>query len=70
VRVDLGRSGLRSRDLFIDIRKSSLRCGVKGAEPLIDGQLPYEIKVEESTWTLDSGRFLLINLEKVCRNYL
>jgi CS domain len=65
VRVDLGKTPLRSRDLSVDIRKNHLRCGVKGKAPIIDGELPYEIKMDESAWTLDSSRFLLINLEKV-----
>ncbi|CAB3373332.1 Hypothetical predicted protein [Cloeon dipterum] len=65
VRVDLGKTPLKSRDLFIDIRKTHLRCGIKGRDAIIDGPLPHEIKVDESTWTLDAGRSLLINLEKV-----
>lgn len=69
MRVDLGKTPLRSRDLSVDIRKTHLRCGVKGKAPIIDGELPYEIKMDESAWTLDSSRFLLINLEKVSATY-
>ncbi|XP_059473539.1 nuclear migration protein nudC [Neocloeon triangulifer] len=65
VRVDLGKAPLKPRDLFIDIRKNHLRFGIKGRDPILDGPLPHEIKVDESTWTVDNGRALLINLEKV-----
>lgn len=56
---------VRSRDVVINILKKHLTVGLKGRPPIIDGELQHEIKVEESTWVLEDGKKLLINLEKV-----
>ena len=38
---------------------------VKGAEtPIIDGELDQKIKVEDSFWSVEDGKFLNLNLEK------
>ncbi|KFY76545.1 hypothetical protein V499_03836 [Pseudogymnoascus sp. VKM F-103] len=45
---------LKGRDLVVDIKKTKLSAGVKGQEPIISGDLPHPIHVDESTWTLAS----------------
>lgn len=48
-------AGSKSRDLIVDIKKKSLKVALKGKGPegvIIDGELPKEIKVDDSTWTL------------------
>ncbi|KAI4494488.1 hypothetical protein M0802_008809 [Mischocyttarus mexicanus] len=55
----------RQRDVSVTITKKHLTCGVKGQPPIIDGDFPHEVKLEESTWILEDGRVLLISLEKV-----
>lgn len=57
----------RPRDLSVTISKKHLTCGVKGQPPIIDGDMPHEVKLEESTWVIEDGKTLLINLEKVNR---
>lgn len=56
---------VRSKDVIVRIQKRYLTIGLKGRLPIIDGELQHEIKVEESTWVLEDGKKLLINLEKV-----
>ena len=41
------------------------QIGIKGKEPIIDGDLPKEVKLEESTWTLQDKKIMMIQLEKV-----
>lgn len=45
-------SGTRGRDINVVLEKKSLKVTLKQQEPLIDGDLLKEIKLEESTWTL------------------
>ncbi|XP_072940347.1 nuclear migration protein nudC isoform X2 [Epargyreus clarus] len=64
LRVPL-RQILRPRDLTVIINKRHLKVGIKGQPLIIDGELDADVKIEESTWVLQDGRNLLVNLEKV-----
>lgn len=64
LRVPL-RQVLRPRDLTVTIGKKHLKVGIKGQPLIIDGELDSDVKIEESTWVLQDGRNLLVNLEKV-----
>lgn len=55
----------RPKDVSMTITKKHLTCGIKGQPPIVDGDFPHEVKVEESTWMIEDGKMLLINLEKV-----
>ncbi|CAE6526868.1 Nuclear migration protein nudC [Rhizoctonia solani] len=57
--------GTRARDLVVKIAKKKLSAGLKGKEPILEGELCQEIKIEESTWTVEDQEFLHIHLEKV-----
>ncbi|CAE6429217.1 unnamed protein product [Rhizoctonia solani] len=57
--------GTRARDLIVKIQKKKLSAGLKGKEPILEGELCKEIKIEESTWTVEDAEFLYIHLEKV-----
>ncbi|KAK3330136.1 HSP20-like chaperone [Apodospora peruviana] len=60
---------LKARDLVVDIKKLSVSAGIKGQEPIIKGDLPHAIHVDDSTWTLtsapDGNRTVEIHLDKV-----
>lgn len=56
---------IRSRDVIVNIQKKHLTVSLKGHAPIIDAELEHEIKLEESTWVLEDGKSILINLEKV-----
>ncbi|POY75365.1 hypothetical protein BMF94_1595 [Rhodotorula taiwanensis] len=58
-------SGTRSKQLDVVIRKQYIKVGVKGEPAVIEGDLPQEIKVDDSTWTLDDSREVTVSLEKV-----
>ncbi|KAI9573009.1 nuclear movement protein nudC [Boletus coccyginus] len=57
--------GTRARDLVITIQKKKLSVGIKGNDKILDGELCKEIKVEDSTWTLEDQESVQIHLEKV-----
>ncbi|KDN42972.1 hypothetical protein RSAG8_06498, partial [Rhizoctonia solani AG-8 WAC10335] len=57
--------GTRARDLVVKIAKKRLSAGLKGKEPILEGELCQEIKIEESTWTVEDQQSLHIHLEKV-----
>ncbi|KAF1810444.1 putative nuclear movement protein nudC [Eremomyces bilateralis CBS 781.70] len=61
-------ANMRGKDFDVKITKTKLRVGLKGQEPIIDGDLPHPIHVDESTWTLEStkdGKEISIHLDKV-----
>lgn len=53
----------------MDVKKKKLLLAIKGQDPIISGDLPYEIHVDESTWTLVSSpagtKLLELHLDKV-----
>ncbi|KAF9976479.1 hypothetical protein BGZ73_008482 [Actinomortierella ambigua] len=57
--------GTRGKDLTIEIKKQSLKVGLKGQPLIIDGALFKDIKVDDSTWTLDNQQEINIHLEKL-----
>ncbi|KWU42585.1 CS-domain-containing protein [Rhodotorula sp. JG-1b] len=58
-------AGTRGKQLDVVLRKQHIKVGVKGQEPVIEGDMPYEIKVDDSTWTLDDSREVTVSLEKL-----
>ncbi|CAM1504596.1 Fc.00g021870.m01.CDS01 [Cosmosporella sp. VM-42] len=59
---------LKSRDFVIEIKKKSLVAGIKGQDPIIKGELPHAVIVDDSTWTLstnsDNTKTVEIHLDK------
>ncbi|KAJ3493782.1 hypothetical protein NLG97_g4510 [Lecanicillium saksenae] len=60
---------LKSRDLVVEIKKLKLTAGIKGQDPIINGDLPHAVLVDDSTWTLstnaDGTKTVEIHLDKV-----
>jgi len=57
--------GTRGKDLVVVIQKKKLSVGLKGQDKILDGELCKEIKMEDSTWTLEDNESVLIHLEKI-----
>jgi hypothetical protein len=58
----------KGKDLDINIGRNSIKAGIKGQEPILQGELPHPIRVDDSTWTLastNSGKEISIHLDKV-----
>ncbi|KAF2085145.1 CS-domain-containing protein [Saccharata proteae CBS 121410] len=61
-------ANIKGRDLDVELKKRKLKVAIKGQEPFIDGELPKEIKIDDSTWTLESvpgGKEVSVHLDKV-----
>jgi len=57
--------GTRARDLAVFIGKKSLSLGLRGQDAILKGELCKEIKVEDSTWTIQDQELVSIHLEKL-----
>ncbi|GAA5979907.1 hypothetical protein JCM11641_007582 [Rhodosporidiobolus odoratus] len=57
--------GTKGKQLDVVLKKLSIKVGLKGEPPVLEGELAREIKVDDSTWTLDDSREITISLEKV-----
>ena len=56
---------VRGRDVTCDVERNHLKIGLKGHPPIIDGDTYNEIKTEETYWTIDDKKTLVLALEKV-----
>ncbi|KAF8640416.1 hypothetical protein AX17_000082 [Amanita inopinata Kibby_2008] len=55
----------RARNLLVTLTKKRLSVGLKGQEPIMTGELCKEIKVDDSTWTLQDNQAVHVHLEKL-----
>jgi len=57
----------KARDLIVELKKMKLKVQIKGQDPIIDGDFPHPIQVDESTWTLETtptGKEISVHLAK------
>ena len=64
VRIPLP-TALKSRDVIVDIQKKHLKVQVKGQAPILDGDIPHDVKKEESAWIMEDKRTIVMTIEKV-----
>ncbi|KAK2766656.1 hypothetical protein FQN54_005968 [Arachnomyces sp. PD_36] len=65
-------STIKGKDLDIVMTKTKIKVGIKGQEPIFEGDFPHPIHAAESTWTLETtskppGKEISIHLDKVNR---
>lgn len=58
-------SGTKGRQCDVSITRTSLKAGLKGSDPVLEGKLFAAIKPDESLWQVVDGSSLEITLPKV-----
>ncbi|KAI7216394.1 Nuclear movement protein [Hortaea werneckii] len=61
-------ANIKGKDLDVKLTRNGIKAAIKGQEPIIEGDFPHSIRVDDSTWTLESGpssKELNIHLDKV-----
>ncbi|XP_046848801.1 nuclear migration protein nudC-like [Xenia sp. Carnegie-2017] len=56
---------VKSRDVVVDVKKKTIKVGLKGHPPIIDGELYKEVKMEECIWVLQDQNTVVVTIEKV-----
>jgi len=56
---------VKGRDVTVKFEKKSLSVALRGMAPIIDGEMYNNIKVEDSTWTLEEKKIVCLSLEKI-----
>ncbi|CAO1618462.1 unnamed protein product [Parajaminaea phylloscopi] len=56
----------RARSLDVSIKRTSLRVAKKDGDKavLLEGEFPYEIKMDDSTWSVEDAQLLSVHLDK------
>eukprot|EP01059_Diplonema_ambulator_P004125 TRINITY_DN13827_c0_g1_i1.p1 TRINITY_DN13827_c0_g1~~TRINITY_DN13827_c0_g1_i1.p1 ORF type:complete len:191 (+),score=36.14 TRINITY_DN13827_c0_g1_i1:55-627(+) len=62
-------SGTKGKMVVVDIGCTKLKVGLKGKEPVIDGELFARVKQEDCMWSIEDGNKLVITLEKANLKY-
>ena len=53
--LGLAKGAVKSKALDIDIKKKTMKVGVKGQEPLISGDMHQAVKLENTMWTIGAS---------------
>ncbi|EEF36399.1 protein BOBBER 1 [Ricinus communis] len=59
--------GTKSRQIVCEIKKKSLRVGLKGQAPIIEGEVFESVKVDDCFWNLEDQRLVSVLMTKVDR---
>nr|ADD38749.1 Nuclear migration protein nudC [Lepeophtheirus salmonis] len=54
----------KSKDLNVELSKKKIKVGIKGEEPIIQGDFPEDIKADDSAWLIEDKKCVLVNIEK------
>ncbi|GAB1607627.1 nuclear migration protein nudC [Argonauta hians] len=56
---------LKGKHVVCKIQKKHIAVGVQGQPLIIDGDLSKEIKLEESTWTIEDSKNIVVSMDKI-----
>ncbi|EDV25170.1 uncharacterized protein TRIADDRAFT_37765 [Trichoplax adhaerens] len=56
---------VKGKDVICEIKPNHLKIGLKGHEPIIDGDLHKTIKIENCYWVIEDKKAVMVTIEKV-----
>lgn len=56
---------LKSKDVIVEFGRTTLKVGLKGHPPIIDGEMCNPVKVESCYWTLEDKKVIHVFIQKV-----
>lgn len=56
---------VKGKDLIVQFEKKHVKVALKGHPAILDGELQHDIKLEESTWTIEDRKAVKLFFEKV-----
>nr|CAD2167223.1 unnamed protein product [Meloidogyne enterolobii] len=56
---------LKAKDVVVDVGRKHFKIGLKGKQPLVDGELAEEIKLESLNWIIEDKKNIVLNVDKV-----
>jgi len=56
--------GTKGKQLVVDITQTKLKVGLKGQEPILEGTLTKRVIVDDSFWTLEDSKEVVVTLQK------
>lgn len=56
--------GTKAKMLDIDIRNTKLKVGIKGQPPIVDGDFHKSIICDDSFWTIEDSKYLVLSIQK------
>ncbi|KAJ5202069.1 uncharacterized protein N7498_006732 [Penicillium cinerascens] len=62
-------ANIKGRDMQVTLTKTKVKIAIKGQDPIIEGDFPHPIVVDESSWTLETtpkppGKEVSLHLDK------
>lgn len=56
--------GTKAKMLDLDIKNTKLKVGIKGQAPIVDGTFHKSIICDDSFWTIEDSKYLVLSLQK------
>ncbi|KAH8693836.1 HSP20-like chaperone [Talaromyces proteolyticus] len=59
---------IKGRDLDVVLTKTKIKVALKGQPAIIEGEFPHPVRIDDSTWTLETtrtGKEIAVHLDKV-----
>jgi hypothetical protein len=54
----------------VDVKRKHIKVGLRGREPVIDGELAEEVKLESLNWVIEDKQAVVLTIDKVGRTEL